>query len=62
MLVLSRFKDEIICIGEEIEIVIIDVRSDGKVRVGIEAPKNIQVHRKEIKERIDREKEVNKIK
>ena len=56
MLVLSRFKDESIIIGGDIEIVIVDVRSDGKVRLGIKAPRHITVYRKEIQEAIDREK------
>ncbi len=55
MLVLSRFKDESIMIGDDIEIFISDVRGD-KVRVGINAPRGIDVHRKEIYEAIQREK------
>ncbi|KKN52389.1 hypothetical protein LCGC14_0613060 [marine sediment metagenome] len=47
MLVLSRTKDESIIIGDDITITIIDVRGD-KVRLGIEAPKEISVHRTEI--------------
>ena len=55
MLVLSRQKDESIVIGDDIEIVIVDVRGD-KVRLGITAPKNISVHRREVYEAIQREK------
>ena len=55
MLVLSRQKDESIMIGDEVEITIVDVRGD-KVRLGITAPKNIAVHRKEVYEAIQREK------
>ena len=51
MLVLSRNKNQSIMIGDEIEITIIDVRGD-RVRIGIAAPKNISVHRKEIYEAI----------
>ena len=47
MLVLSRKKDESIMIGDEVEITIVDVRGN-KVRLGITAPKNIPVHRREI--------------
>jgi carbon storage regulator len=55
MLVLSRQKDESIMIGDDVKITIVDVRGD-KVRLGIEAPKNIPVHRKEVYEAIQREK------
>lgn len=55
MLVLSRQKDESIIIGDNIEITIVDVRGD-KVRLGINAPREIPVHRKEIYEAIQREK------
>ena len=47
MLVLSRQKDESIMIGDEIEIMIVDIRGD-KVRLGFNAPRNVKVHRKEI--------------
>ena len=58
MLVLSRTKDESIIIGEgenKVEVMIVDVRGD-KVRLGINAPRSISVHRKEIYEAIQREK------
>ncbi|NLH18247.1 MAG: carbon storage regulator CsrA [Phycisphaerae bacterium] len=55
MLVLSRQKDESIIIGDDVEITIVDVRGD-KVRLGINAPKSITVHRKEVYEAIQREK------
>jgi carbon storage regulator len=58
MLVLSRQKDESIIIGDDIEITIVDVRGD-KVRLGITAPKNITVHRREVYEAIQREKNHN---
>ncbi len=58
MLVLSRQKDESIMIGDDVEIVIVDVRGD-KVRLGINAPREISVHRKEIYEAIQREKAAN---
>ena len=56
MLVLSRQKDESIIIGDDVEITIVDVRGD-KVRLGINAPRSISVHRKEIYDAIQREKE-----
>jgi carbon storage regulator len=55
MLVLSRQKDESIMIGDDVEVVIVDVRGD-KVRLGITAPKSIPVHRREVYEAIQREK------
>ncbi len=55
MLVLSRQKDESIMIGDEVEITIVDVRGD-KVRLGINAPRSVAVHRKEIYLAIQKEK------
>jgi carbon storage regulator len=55
MLVLSRQKDESIMIGDDVEITIVDVRGD-KVRLGITAPKNVSVHRREVYDAIKREK------
>jgi len=55
MLVLSRQKDESIMIGDNVEITIVDVRGD-KVRLGITAPKDIPVHRREVYDAIQREK------
>ena len=55
MLVLSRQKDESIMIGDDVEIIIVDVRGD-KVRLGINAPKSIPVHRREVYNAIQREK------
>jgi carbon storage regulator len=55
MLVLSRQKDESIIIGDDVEVTIVDVRGN-KVRLGITAPKNISVHRREVYEAIQREK------
>jgi carbon storage regulator len=54
MLVLSRHRDESIIIGDNIVVTIVDVRGD-KVRLGIEAPTEIPVHRQEIYEAIKRE-------
>lgn len=54
MLVLSRHRDESIMIGEDIVITIVDIRGD-KVRIGVEAPTDIPVHRQEIYEAIQRE-------
>ena len=54
MLVLSRQRDQKIMIGDDIEIIVVDIRRD-KVRLGITAPKRIPVHRKEVYEAIQRE-------
>jgi len=54
MLVLSRQRDETIIIGDDIEITIVDIRGD-KVRLGINAPPHVPVHRKEVYEAIKRE-------
>ncbi len=54
MLVLSRQRDETIMIGDEVEVTVVDIRGD-KVRLGITAPRSIQVHRKEVYEAIKRE-------
>jgi cytosine/creatinine deaminase len=51
MLVLTRQRDDSIMIGDDIEVTIVDIRGD-KVRVGIDAPKRIAVHRKEVWEEI----------
>lgn len=59
MLVLSRQRDESIMIGDDVEIIIVDVRGD-KVRLGITAPKDIPVHRREIYDAIQREKNEKK--
>lgn len=47
MLILTRKKDESIIINGNIEIKIIEIE-DGKIRVGIEAPKEIEIFRKEL--------------
>jgi carbon storage regulator len=54
MLVLSRQRDESIVIGDKVVITIVDIRGD-KVRLGIEAPGEIPVHRQEVYEAIQRE-------
>jgi carbon storage regulator len=54
MLVLSRQRDESIVIGENVVVTIVDIRGD-KVRLGIEAPSEIPVHRQEVYEAIQRE-------
>ena len=55
MLVLSRKKNESIVINDNVIVTIVDVRGD-KVRIGIEAPRDVSVHRKEVLEAILGEK------
>ena len=54
MLVLSRQRDQSIIIGDNIVVTVVDVRGD-KVRLGIDAPTEIPVHRREVYEAIQRE-------
>ena len=54
MLVLSRQRDESIMVGDNVQITIVDIRGD-KVRLGIIAPAEIPVHRKEVYDAIQRE-------
>ena len=55
MLVLSRKRDERIMIGDQISLLVVDIMGD-KVRLGIEAPSDVAVHRKEVYEAIQRER------
>ena len=54
MLVLTRRKDEKIVIGDNITVMVVDIRGD-KVRLGIEAPPEITVHREEVYQAIKAE-------
>jgi carbon storage regulator len=54
MLVLSRQRDESIVIGDNVVVTIVDIRGD-KVRLGIQAPGEVPVHRQEVFEAIQRE-------
>ena len=54
MLVLSRQRDESIMIGDNVVVTIVDIRGD-KVRLGIDAPGEIPVHRQEVYDAIQRE-------
>jgi cytosine/creatinine deaminase len=53
MLVLSRQKDQTIVIGDDVEVTIVDIRGD-KVRLGINAPRSVSVHRKEVYDMLKR--------
>ena len=59
MLVLSRYKNESVIINDDITIVVVEIRrgdtpAEDKVRLGIEVPKEMPVHRNEVYEAIKR--------
>jgi carbon storage regulator len=54
MLVLSRQRDESIVIGDNVVVTVVDIRGD-KVRLGIEAPAEIPIHRQEVYQAIQQE-------
>ncbi|MEO8494188.1 MAG: carbon storage regulator CsrA [Planctomycetota bacterium] len=58
MLVLSRKKNESIVINNDITIVVVEIRGD-KVRLGVEAPKEIPVHRREVYDAIKRNEQAS---
>ena len=57
MLVLSRKKNESIVINDDIVVTIVEIRGD-KVRLGIEAPRDVPVHRREVLDAILREQKL----
>ncbi len=59
MLILTRRTNETLIIGNDIKITVLNVKGN-QVRIGIDAPNNIAVHRKEIYERIQHEQEGSK--
>ncbi len=59
MLVLSRKKNESIVINDDIAIVVVEIRGD-KVRLGVEAPKEVPVHRREVYDAIKRAEQEQK--
>jgi len=56
MLILTRRIAESLMVGDEVTITVLGVKGN-QVRIGIDAPKDIQVHREEIYEKIQREKD-----
>ena len=54
MLVLSRKKNERIVIGKDVSVSVVEIRGD-KVRLGVDAPKEVPVHRQEVADAIARE-------
>ncbi len=54
MLVLSRHRDESVVIDHgRVVVTVLEVRRDGNVRLGFEAPKDVPIHRKEVQDEID---------
>src|SRR5690242_15467234 len=58
MLVLARQKDQSIVIGDDVVVTVVDIRGD-KVRLGINAPREISVHRKEIYDLVKQKNQAN---
>ena len=56
MLVLSRKQDEKIIIGDAITLMVVSIQGD-KVRLGIEAPKQVSIHREEVYRAIQKERD-----
>lgn len=58
MLILTRRVGETVCIGDDTTVTVLGVKGN-QVRIGINAPKSVAVHREEIYERIKREQQDN---
>jgi len=57
MLILTRRVGETLVIGDDVTVTVLSVRGN-QVRIGVNAPKNVTVHREEIYQRIQQEKDV----
>ncbi len=55
MLILTRRVGETLMIGDEVSVTVLDVKGN-QVRIGVEAPKEVEVHREEVYERVQAEK------
>ncbi|WP_298183723.1 carbon storage regulator CsrA [uncultured Pseudomonas sp.] len=59
MLILTRNSGETLCIGDDITVTVLAINGN-QVRIGIDAPKNVAVHREEVYQRIQAD-QVNKV-
>lgn len=59
MLILTRRIGETLVVGDEVTVTVLGVKGN-QVRLGVNAPKNVAVHREEIYERIQKEKQQDK--
>lgn len=55
MLILTRREGEVVCIGTDVRITVLGIKS-GQIRLGVDAPRDVAVHREEVKQRIDADK------
>lgn len=56
MLILSRLIDQVVCIGDDVTVKVVSIRGD-KVRLGFDAPREIQIDRLEVREAKQQERE-----
>lgn len=57
MLILTRKIGETVCIGDNIRVTVLAVKGNSQIRVGIDAPKDVPVHREEIYRKIQRQQQ-----
>lgn len=58
MLILTRSQGETICIGDDVRVAVLSTHG-GQVRLGVDAPRDVQVHREEIYQRIQAERKAD---